>query len=32
MLTNLNFSNIDITEFNWKDERDPMLKTTAVKL
>lgn len=32
MLTKLGFSDINVTEFNWKDERDPMLKTTAVKL
>jgi len=31
MLTKLGFSNIDTTEFQWKEDRDPMLRTIAIK-
>jgi predicted SAM-dependent methyltransferase len=31
MLTKLEFSNINITEFQWKGDRDPMLRTIAIK-
>lgn len=31
MLTKLGFSHINITEFQWKGDRDPMLRTIAIK-
>jgi predicted SAM-dependent methyltransferase len=32
MLTKLGFSNINVTEFQWKENRDPMLRTIAEKI
>ena len=31
MLTKLGFSDINVTEFQWKGDRDPMLRTIAIK-
>ena len=31
MLTKLGFSDINVTEFQWKEDRDPMLRTIAIK-